>query len=618
MTPLPPSSHAKLVDSFLQAAELEKELKRAVRGEVRFDRGSRALYATDGSNYRQIPIGLVIPRDAEDVVAAVAACRRYGAPVLPRGAGTSLAGQCCNVAVVLDFTKYMNQVIEIDPRQTFARVQPGIVLDALQSQTLKHQLMFAPDPSTHNRCTIGGMIGNNSCGTHSLLGGKTVDNVEELRILLYDGTQMTVRASNETEMAEIIAQGGRRGEIYSKLLAIRENYGSLIRARFPQIPRRVSGYNLDELLPERGFNVARALVGTEGTCAIVLEAKLKLIHSPQNRALVGLGYQDAFFAADHVPEILQFHPIGLEGFEGTIVDGLQRKGAPNLELLPEGRGILLVEFGADDPNEPRHRAIELIDRLKHVSEAPSARLYSEKEARKVWQIREAGPRAAAFAPGAPAEWEGWDDAAVAPEKLGAYLRDIRKLMNEYNYRGAFYGHFGHGCVHMRVSFDLESENGIRKYAEFIERAADLVVGYGGSLSGEHGDGQSRGALLPKMFGPELIRAFQEFKLTWDPTNKLNPHKVVDPYLPTENLRLGADYKPLEPETHFKFLEDQGSFAKAALRCIGLGACRKQAGGSMCPSYMVTLEEEHSTRGRAHMLFEMLQGEVVGNGWRSEP
>ena len=615
--PLPLSSHAKPVDVFQPAVELEKELKQVIRGEVRFDRGSRALYATDGSNYRQIPIGLVVPRDEADVIAAVEACRKYGAPVLARGAGTSLAGQCCNVAVVLDFTKYMNQILELNIGSKFARVQPGVVLDSLRNRAEAHNLTFAPDPSTHNRCTIGGMIGNNSCGTHSLLGGKTVDNVEELRILLYDGSQMTVRAATEAELAEIIGQRGRRAEIYSKLHTIRENYSSLIRARFPQIPRRVSGYNLDELLPERGFNVARALVGTEGTCAIVLEAKLKLIHSPQNRALVGLGYRDAFFAADHVPEILQFHPIGLEGFEGSIVDGLQRKGAPNLELLPEGRGILLVEFGSDDPNEARHLATQLIDRLKHVSDAPSSRLYSESEARKVWQIREAGPRAAAFAPGAPAEWEGWDDAAVAPEKLGAYLRDIRKLMNEYHYRGAFYGHFGHGCVHMRVSFDLESENGIRKYAEFIERAADLVVGYGGSLSGEHGDGQSRAQLLPKMFGPELVKAFGEFKAAWDPDNKLNPHKVVDAYLPTENLRLGADYKPLEPSTHFKFPDDDGSFAKATLRCIGLGACRKTDSGAMCPSYMATLEETHSTRGRAHMLFEMLQGEVLRGGWEDE-
>ena len=617
LTPLPLSSHAKPVDSFSQASELEEELKRTLNGEVQFDRGSRALYATDGSNYRQIPIGLVMPRDDADVIAAVAACRKYGAPVLARGAGTSLAGQCCNVAVVLDFTKYMNRILELDSDARFARVQPGVVLDSLRNRAEMHQLTFAPDPSTHNRCTIGGMIGNNSCGTHSLLGGKTVDNVEELRILLYDGSQMTVGATSGAEFAQIISQGDRRSEIYRKLYRIQELYASLIRERFPQIPRRVSGYNLDELLPERGFNLARALVGTEGTCAIALEAKLKLIHSPQHRALVGLGYRDAFFAADHVPEILRLRPIGLEGFEGSIVDGLQRKGAQHLDLLPAGRGFLLVEFGADDPNEAQQLAVELVDHLKQVSGAPNARLYSKSEARAVWQIRETGPRAAAFAPGAPAEWEGWDDAAVAPEKLGGYLRDVRKLMNEYHYRGAFYGHFGHGCVHMRVSFDLESENGIRKYAEFIDRAADLVVGYGGSLSGEHGDGQSRAALLPKMFGSDLMKAFGEFKTAWDPENKLNPHKVVGAYLPTENLRLGADYKPLEPETHFKFPDDGGSFAKAALRCIGLGACRKSDGGTMCPSYMVTLEEEHSTRGRAHMLFELLQGEVIRDGWRDE-
>jgi FAD/FMN-containing dehydrogenase/Fe-S oxidoreductase len=616
LTPLPLSSHAKPVDTFPQAAELEKELKQNIKGEVRFDRGSRAMYSTDGSNYRQVPIGLVVPRDADDVVAAMAACRKYGAPVLARGAGTSLAGQCCNVAVVLDFTKYMNRILELDPQQRFARVQPGVVLDTLRNQAEVHKLTFAPDPSTHNRCTIGGMIGNNSCGTHSLLGGKTVDNIEELRILLYDGTQMTVGSTTTDELHSILEQGGRRAEIYTALRAIGDQYADLIRARFPQIPRRVSGYNLDELLPER-FNVARALVGTEGTCVTVLEAKVKLIPSPQHRALVGIGYHDAFVAADDVPEILTFQPIGFEGFEGSIVDGLRRKGAPKLELLPEGRGIVLVEFGSDDPQQARSVAERLIDRLKRMPDPPNTRLYTPAEARSVWHLRESGPRAAAFAPGAAPQWEGWDDAAVAPEKLGSYLRDIRALLNEYDYEGAFYGHYGHGCIHMRVSFDLQSEAGIRDYGEFVERAADLVVSYGGSLSGEHGDGQSRGALLPKMFGPELINAFRQFKALWDPQNRMNPHKVVDAYLPTENLRLGADYKPLQPKTHFKFVEDGGSFANAAARCIGVGTCRKQDGGSMCPSYMVTLEEEHSTRGRAHMLFELLQGEVIDGGWKNE-
>jgi FAD/FMN-containing dehydrogenase/Fe-S oxidoreductase len=616
LPPLPLSSHAKPFDTFPHAAELEQELKQNIKGEVRFDRASRAMYSTDGSNYRQIPIGLVVPRDADDVVVAMAACRKYGAPVLSRGAGTSLAGQCCNVAVVLDFTKYMNKILELNPKQGFARVQPGVVLDTLRAQAEVFKLTFAPDPSTHNRCTIGGMIGNNSCGTHSLLGGKTVDNVEELLILLYDGTQIRVGPTTGDDLERILRAGGRRAEIYTALRALGERYADQIRARFPEIPRRVSGYNLDDLLPER-FNVARALVGTEGTCVTVLEAKVKLIPSPQHRALVGVGYQDAFVAADHVPEILSFQPIGFEGFEGSIVDGLRAKGAPKLDLLPDGRGIVLVEFGADDPDRARSLAQQLIDRLKQVTDPPNTRLYTPAEARDVWFLRESGPRAAAFAPGAAPQWEGWDDAAVAPEKLGRYLRDIRALMDEFGYVGAFYGHFGHGCIHMRVSFDLESEAGIRKYGAFVERAADLVVSYGGSLSGEHGDGQSRGSLLPKMFGPELMKAFGQFKAIWDPQNKLNPHKVVDAYLPTENLRLGADYKPLQPETHFKFLDDGGSFANAAARCIGLGACRKVDSGAMCPSYMVTLEEEHSTRGRAHMLFELLQGEVVDGGWKNE-
>ena len=615
--PLPLSSHAKPIDSFAQAFELERELKRDVRGEVRFDRGSRALYAADGSNYRQIPIGLVVPHDADDVVAAVATCRKYGAPILPRGAGTSLAGQCCNVAVVLDFTKYMNQVIEINPEQRYAWVQPGIVLDALQKQLREHQLIFAPDPSTHNRCTIGGMIGNNSCGTHSLLGGKTVDNVEELRILLYDGTIMTVGPTNEDDLDHCLKQGPRQTEIYSRLLAIRDQYGDLIRAKFPRIPRRVSGYNLDELLPENGCNVARALVGTEGTCVIVLEAKLKLIHNPRHKTLVGLGYRDAFCAADHVPEILAFEPIGFEGFEGTITEGLRRKGTPNVDLLPEGGGVLLVEFGSDDAEDAQDIAIQLMNRLKGAPDPPVMRLYTKSEAPIVWRLRESGPRAAAFAPGAPPQWEGWDDAAVAPEKLSGYLRDIRQLLNEYGYAATFYGHFGHGCIHMRVTFDFLTERGIRDYNEFIERAADLVVSYGGSLSGEHGDGQSRGALLQKMFGPELMQAFHEFKAVWDPSNAMNPHKILDPYLPTENLRLGVDYLPSQPETHFHFVDDNGSFQKATERCIGLGACRKSDGGAMCPSYRVTLEEEHSTRGRAHMLFEMLQGEVIDSGWKNE-
>ena len=614
---LPPSSHAKPVDTFERAADLEHALAAAVRGEVRFDRGARALYASDASNYRQIPIGVVVPRDAEDAAAAVAICRKYEAPLLPRGAGTSLAGQSCNVAVVLDFTKYMDGILELNPEGRYARVQPGVVLDTLREQAERHKVTFGPDPSTHSRCTLGGMIGNNSCGTHSLLAGKTVDNVEELTVLLYDGTIMTVGATSESELDAIVRNGGRRAEVYRTLREIRERYSARVRSGFPDIPRRVSGYNLDQLLPENNCHVARALVGSEGTCALVLEAKVTLIESPQFRSLVGLGYTDTFAAADHVMEILPFKPIGLEGFEGAMIDGLKRRGAPNLELMPDGRGYLLVEFGADSAAEATAKAEGLIAHLTRVAGAPAHRLYTAAEAKAVWKIREAGPRAASNAPGQPPRWEGWDDAAVAPEKLGSYLRELRALLNEFEYDAAYYGHFGHGCIHMQTSFDLQSEPGIRKYAEFIDRAADIVVRHGGSISGEHGDGQARGALLSKMFSPDLMDAFRQFKRAWDPQGRMNPGKLIDAYPPTENLRLGADFKPVQPATHFAFPDDGGSFAQASMRCIGLGECRKDLYGTMCPSYMATREEEHSTRGRARLLWEMLQGEAIRDGWNDE-
>ena len=447
-----------------------------------------------------------------------------------------------------------------------------------------------------------------------------MDNIEELRVLLYDGTELTVGATSDSDVDGIVRQGGRRGAIYARLRALRDQHADRIRAKFPGIPRRVSGYNLDELLPERGFHLARALVGSEGTCAIVLDAKVTLIHSPQHRALVGLGYGDAFEAADHVPQILEFSPIGLEGFEGAMVEGLRRRGAANLDLLPSGRGVLLVEFGADEPGQAADAATRLVEALARSTNPPVIRRYGPDESRAVWKLRESGPRAAANVPGAPPRWEGWDDAAVAPARLGPYLRDLRRLLDDYQYNATFYGHFGHGCIHMQVSFDLQSDAGVRKYGAFVNDAADLVVRYGGSISGEHGDGKSRSALLPKMFGPELMAAFGEFKSIWDPDNKLNPHNIVDAPPATEHLRLGAGYAPpgaMRPPTRFQFPDDGGSLASAAQRCIGIGECRKQDAGAMCPSYMATLEEEHSTRGRAHMLSELLRGDVLRGGWNDE-
>ncbi|RRA49809.1 FAD-binding and (Fe-S)-binding domain-containing protein [Acidipila sp. EB88] len=609
-------------EAFAEASQLEARLRATVRGEVRFDASSRALYATDASNYRQVPVGVVLPRDQQDVIAAVAACRALGAAVLSRGGGTSLAGQCCNVAVVLDFSKYMHGITALDATTRLARVEPGIVLDALRDAAEQHALTFAPDPATHSRCTLGGMIGNNSCGVHALMGGKTVDNIESLDILLYDGTRMQVGRTTEGELDAIIAAGGRKGEIYEGLKRLRDVYGVLVQERFPDIPRRVSGYNLDQLLPENGFHVARALVGSEGTCVTILEATCELKPSPQHRRLVALGFADAFIAADHVPSVLAFSPIGLEGFDGMLVDFMRLKQlvVNDVQLLPAGRGFLLCEFGADTADDVDRMADAFIVAARGFAAQPTLARYSQEEAARVWKVREAALGASVFVPGEPSGWEGWEDSAVPPAALGAYLRELFRLIDQYGYRSPMYGHFGQGCVHLRISFNLTTHDGVAKYRSFLDEASDIVLKYGGSFSGEHGDGQARAALLPKMFGPELMQAFADFKALWDPTNRMNPGKLVDPvavYQPTENLRMGPDYKRVQPATWFSYAGDGDSFAEATSRCVGVGACRKQDNGTMCPSYMATLEEKHSTRGRAHLLWEMMQGDVIQGGWKNE-
>ena len=618
----PPLQHER----FAAHRELEALLKATLRGDVRFDLGSRALYAADSSNYRQLPIGVVLPRDAADVEAALAACRATGAAVLPRGAGTSLAGQCANVAVVFDFSRYMHGLDSIDPAAKLARVEPGIVLDRLREAAELHHLTYAPDPATHSRCTLGGMIGNNSCGIHGLMGGKVADNVDSLDIVLYDGTRMTVGRTGPEQLEAAIRAGGRAGQIYAGLASLRDRYASLIRERFPRIPRRVSGYNLDELLDENGFHVARALVGSEGTCATVVSATLNLTASPPFRVLTVLAFDDAFLAADAVPRALEHTPIGLEGFDGMLVDFMRRKrlAVDDVALLPPGGGFLLVEMGAWEAAEAEAQAESLIRASQAWPNPPSARIYLAAEAARVWHVRESALGAMVFVPGEPDRFEGWEDAAVPPAQLGAYLRGISALMAEYGYRSPLYGHYGQGCVHMRVNFDFRSAEGLRRYREFIERAADLVLSFGGSLSGEHGDGQSRAALLPKMFGPELMGAFREFKALWDPDNRMNPGKLVDAvrvYDPLENLRHGLltthSSPPRVQRAELAFAADGGSMERATERCVGVGACRKAEGGVMCPSFRATGEERHSTRGRARLLWEMLAGALRDEGFQSQ-
>lgn len=610
----------------VDASALERALRQAVTGEVRFDAGSRALYATDGSNYRQVPIGVVIPKSKEDVIETVAACRKFGAPLLSRGGGTSLAGQCCNVAVVIDWSKYLHHIIELNPQQKFARVEPGTICDTLRNAARPHTLTWGPDPATHDHCTFGGMLGNNSCGVHAQMAGKAGENVLSMDVLLYDGTQMTVGSMDEQQLEAKIARRGREGSLYAQLKSLRDRYAKLIQDRYPRIPRRVSGYNIDHLLPgEDGrFNIARALVGSESTCVTILEAQVRLIYSYPKRVLLVLGYPSIYEAGDHVPKILEYKPIGFEGLDNFLVNNVKKKGMPqvdDLSILPEGKGWLVVEFGADTVEEAELQARTAMAALAG-SGAPSMRLFvDDAEQQKVWDVREAGLGATAFVPGEPLTWEGWEDSAVPPEKVGPYLRDLCRLYEKYEYRSALYGHFGQGCIHCRVNFDLMSEFGIRKWRSFMEETTDLVTSYGGSISGEHGDGQSKAEFLYKMFGTELIEAFREFKSIWDPDWKMNPGKIVDPYRIDENLRLGADYHPWEPRTYFKFPDDHGDFSRAALRCVGVGKCRRENGegvqDTMCPSYMVTREEMHSTRGRTHLLWEMLHGDIIRDGWRDE-
>src|SRR5687768_7804262 len=582
-------------------------LRDSLTGEVRFDDGMRAAYAADASNYRQVPIGVVLPRSIEDIVAAMRICSAQGVPVLARGGATSLNGQTVNVAVVIDCSKYLDRVLAIDARARSARVEPGVVCDTLRDAAEAHGLTFAPDPATHSRCTLGGMIGNNSCGPHSVMAGTTVDNIERLEVLTYDGARFWCGPTSSFE-----GIGGRQAEIYRKLKAIADKYGDQIRNGFPKIKRRVSGYNLDQLLPENGFNVARALVGSEGTCALTLQAEARLVKSPRERVLVVLGFPDIGAAGDAVPRILAAGPIACEGLDEAIIGGLRerRLKLDDIALLPSGKAWLMVEFSADTRDEAISKARPIGGLLIED------RLLIDK----LWTIRETGASATALNLGAKGADPvvGWEDAAVDPLRLGGYLREFQALVERFGYRTSLYGHFGDGCIHARINFELRSREGLARWRRFLTEAAELVVKYGGSLSGEHGDGQAKAEFLPLMFGDELMQAFREFKALWDPDNRMNPGKIVDAFRADEHLRAGPEYKPVTLETRLSFRSEAGDgFQRAVAHCVGMGKCRAAKGGTMCPSYRGTREERYSTRGRARLLGEMLRGELIQDGWQSE-
>ncbi|KND60654.1 Glycolate dehydrogenase, subunit GlcD [Candidatus Burkholderia verschuerenii] len=603
---------------------LEAGLKAALRGEVRFDAGSKALYSSDASNYRQVPIGVVVPADIDDLATALAVCHQHDVPFLTRGGGTSQSGQCVNVAVVADASKYVNRVLSIDADARTAFVEPGVICDTLRDAANAHGLTFGPDPATHSRCTLGGMIANNSCGAHSVMAGKTVENTEALEVVTYDGARFWVGSTSDDELAEIIEQGGRRGEIYRALRDLRDRYADAIRREFPNIRRRVSGFNLDQLLPENGFNVARALVGTEGTCAITLRAKMRLVHSPAHRVLAIVGFADIYLAADAVPHFERFGPIAIEGLDRNIIRGLQARNlkADEIAMLPEGDAWVVLEFGADDAVEALERARAAqayFNAGKAGVETSCAVVEAKADQQRVWSIRETGASAVALSidPSRPDPVVGWEDAAVDPMRLGDYLRAFQALVDRYGYQTSLYGHFGDGCVHARITFDLQNAQGVSTWRGFLREAAQLVVDFGGSLSGEHGDGQAKAEFLPVMYSTDIIRAMEDFKAIWDPKNRMNPGKVVHPYRADENLRMGPAYKPVTLTTKLTFNSREGNGLQRAMeRCIGMGKCRSLDGATMCPSFRATREERQSTRGRAHLFWEMMQGDVIKDGWKS--
>ncbi|MFD2419552.1 FAD-binding and (Fe-S)-binding domain-containing protein, partial [Amycolatopsis pigmentata] len=588
---------------------MRETLRRRLGDRIAFDAGTLALYTTDASNYRHAPVGVMRPRTVDDVVAAVAAAREAGVPLIARGGGTSIAGNATGPGLVLDLSRYLSGVKEIDGR--LARVAPGTVLDDLQAAAAPHGLRFGPDPSTHSRCTIGGMIGNNSCGSHSVAWGRTAENLESMEVLLYDGTRMTVGPTSRAELDRRAELPGTEGRVFRELRELLDGNLALLRTELPSWSRRVSGYGLEHLLPENGCNVARALVGSEGTCVTVLDATLRLVDLPKHKVLAVFGFASDIDAADAVPEILRWSPLTVEGLDIELVEPVHGE-----RDLPPGRAWLLVELAGEEPGQAGESAEGLAraldDRL--TGHAVSTDVAAQ---RRLWRIREEGSGLATRTQDGSEAWPGWEDAAVPPERLGAYLREFKTLMARHGKKTVVYGHYGEGCLHMRIDFDLLSRPGVAAFRSFLEDAADLVVAHGGSLSGEHGDGQSRSELLPRMYSPEMMRLFGRFKAIFDPAGMMNPGVLVDPRPLDADLRVRRAPAAIESVTMLGYPHDHGSFGEAMRRCVGVGKCRNTGGGGvMCPSYRVTREERHSTRGRAHLLAEMINGELITDGWRS--
>ncbi len=603
--------------------DLVGRLRRGLMGEVSTDTQSRALYATDASNYRVVPDVVVRPRTEEDLETTLGLCREAGAPVALRGAGTSMAGNAIG-GVVVDVSRHLNQILELDPVSGTAVVQPGVVLSDLMAAAAPHGLTFGADPSSATRATLGGMIANNACGAHSLAWGTTADSVRSLQAITGAGDPVTVHTptpgrTEADRAAQIAGMPSVAGQLHRTLARLGQDHARLIRRQFGTFSRQISGYALQRLLPEQGTDLARLLAGSEGTLATTVRATLALVRPPPARVLLALGFPDSPAAADSVPHVRPHGPLTMESINATLVDRLPedvRRAAVHAGL-PDGSVWLLVEVGGEDRPTAQAAAEQIADVVRDAGLGATASVVVDPAAQAVlWRCRRDGTGLATRRADGAEAWAGWEDAAVPPEHLGRYLRALDELLARFGYSGASYGHFGEGCMHLRIDFDLISAAGIRSYRSFVEQATDLVVSLGGSVSGEHGDGRARSELVRRMYGPEAHALFAQVKQAWDPDGHLNPHVIVDPLPVDHGLRHAGAAADRTVSTLTTFPQDADGFAGAQRRCVGVGKCLQSSGGFMCPSYRATREEKDSTRGRAHLLWEMLEGDVITDGWRS--
>ena len=613
--------------------DLEQELRRRVSGEVRFDPFSRVLYSTDASIYQMEPVGVVIPRSAADVQATIEVARDNGVPVLPRAGGTSLAGQTVNHAIVMDFSKYLNQVVEVNRDEGWARVQPGIVLDQLNRELLPYGLMYAPDPTTSSRACVGGGIGNNTCGAHSVIYGKSLDHIMELDVILSDASSTHFRPMGSAELEAKLSGAGLESEIYRGVRRLAQDNDAAIRARYPNIMRRVSGYNLDEFLTEsigpyagsaipveqggHGFNLTRMVVGSEGTLCVATEAKVNLVPRPTMTALSVAHFHDIFEASEAVKEILNHGPSSIEIMDKNVLDRSRQSlglGTAMSIIAPDPKtgenpgAILAIEFYGESEDELNAK----MDGLKRDLERrrlgyACLNLLDRAAQASVWNVRKNGLGLLMSMRGDAKPLPFVEDTAVDPETMGEFVRRFDEIVRNHDTEAAYYGHASVGCLHIRPVVSLKDQEGVNRMYSIAEEIADLTREFGGSLSGEHGDGIVRGVWTEKMFGTEIYQLFQELKSTWDPDGIMNPGKIIDCPPMTENLRYGPSYTAQSLPTSLDFSLDS-NFAGAVEMCNGMGACRK-LDGTMCPSFMATRDEEHSTRGRANLLRAAMSGKL---------